>query len=426
MECTVPLEVGLATEHADLASLERTVSGALAEVGRALWAALLGRLEAALPEPVACGRCGGALKANGRAPRRLVTLAGEVELRRRRFRCTGCGAEHVPLDAALGLPPRAQHSLGVRERALWLVDELSYARTARTLEELRGLPVSHGELHRWVAQEGAAIEASHARAQAQLFEAGRLPEAEAGLATAWISADGTMIHDRASGTSLEVKVGLVFSGAERVGLDRWRLLDRRLYGGTESWQQFGERFVALCARAGVFEAARRIFVSDGADAIRLLRERYFPDALELLDWYHLVERLRHGVGHAHPDVLSSAIGAAAPGDVEALLAILRRHARALVERDPDQALRADLLVGYVATNRRAIANYRIVPLASSGPMEKAVDIVVARRFKLRGMSWFRRGVTHLLRLRLLRLNGTWGRYWAERFRAALRPWPAAA
>ena len=78
------------------------------------------------------------------------------------------------------------------------------------------------------------------------------------------------------------------------------------------------------------------------------------------------------------------------------------------------------------TNRRGIANYRIVPLASSGPMEKAIDIVVARRFKLRGMSWFPRGVTHLLRLRLLRLNGTWGRYWAARFRVALRPWPAAA
>lgn len=59
-------------------------------------------------------------------------------------------------------------------------------------------------------------------------------------------------------------------------------------------------------------------------------------------------------------------------------------------------------------------------------MEKAVDIVVARRFKARGMSWFRRGVSALVRLRLLRLNGTWTRYWHERFAAALRPWPSAA
>jgi hypothetical protein len=426
MECTVPLEVCLVTEHADLASLERVIAGALAEAGRQLWQALVARVEAVLPAPAACRECGAPMKAKGRAPRRLVTLAGEVELHRQRYRCTGCGSERVPLDEALGLEPRVQHSLGVRGRALSPVTELSYARTAANLDELGGLPVSRGELHRWVREEGAALEDLQARAQAELFEAGQLPVAEAETETAWISADGTMVHDRGSGTSMEVKVGLTWSGTERLGRERRALRDRRLHGGTEGWHQFAERFVALCARAGVFEAGRRIFVSDGADTIRWLRERYFPDALELLDWYHLVEQLRSGVGQAYPEVLSTALGAPAPGDFAALLAILRSHARSIAASDPDQATRAGALIGYVANNRQGIANYRFVPLASSGSMDKSIDIVVARRFKLRGMSWFRHGVTHLLRLRLMRLNGTWDRYWAGRFQAALRPWPAAA
>jgi hypothetical protein len=118
MECTVRVEVDLATEHADVGSLERTISAALVEVGARLWAELVERLEAALPRPASCPACGGRLKANGRARRRLVTLAGEVELRRQRYRCLGCGGEVVPLDAALGLEPRTQHTLGVRERAL--------------------------------------------------------------------------------------------------------------------------------------------------------------------------------------------------------------------------------------------------------------------------------------------------------------------
>jgi len=42
------------------------------------------------------------------------------------------------------------------------------------------------------------------------------------------------------------------------------------------------------------------------------------------------------------------------------------------------------------------------------------------------MSWFRRGVSALVRLRLLRLNGTWTRYWSERFATLLRPWPLPA
>jgi hypothetical protein len=114
-----------------------------------------------------------------------------------------------------------------------------------------------------------------------------------------------------------------------------------------------------------------------------------------------------------------------PGDVDALLAILRAHARHLEADDPEQATRCRAVVGYVTNNRRGIANYRIMPLASSGPMEKAVDIVICRRFKTRGMSWFRRGVSHLLHLRLLRLNRRWDRYWAERFTASLQPWPSA-
>ena len=40
-------------------------------------------------------------------------------------------------------------------------------------------------------------------------------------------------------------------------------------------------------------------------------------------------------------------------------------------------------------------------------MEKAVDVVVARRFKARGMSWLRHGVSALVRLRTFRLSGIW-------------------
>jgi hypothetical protein len=423
----VSLTVQLHPGGADIGSLERAISAGLAEVGRQLWAEVIGTLERLLVAPRGHAGCGGLLRSNGRAPRRVVTLAGGVELRRRRYRCGACDAETVPLDDALGLEPRMQHSLGVRERALLLLTELSYAKSARTLDELRGIGVSHGQLHRWAAEEGARIDAQvAARTEAVLGahpdrgSTGRMP------GDVWVSVDGTMVNDRWSGTHLEVKVGLVFTGTEQVGRDRRALLDRHLVGATGSWTTFAERFTAACAALGVYEAERILFVSDGAAAIRWIRERSFPDAIELLDWYHLVEQLRYGVGRQHEEVLSTALGAAMSGDVDALLAILRAHARAIEGDDPEQALRCRSVIGYVTNNRRGIANYRVVPLASSGPMEKAVDLVVCRRFKTRGMSWFRQGVSALLHLKLLRLNGTWDRYWAGRLGAARRPWPTAA
>ena len=423
----ISLTLELRPEGADIGSLERAVSAGLADVARQLWAELIDTLERSLVVGRGHVGCGGIVKANGRAPRRIVTLAGEVELSRRRYRCGACAAEFVPLDEVLSLAPRMQHTLGVRERALFLVTELSYAKSARTLDELRAIGVSHGQLHRWVKEEGARIEADiMARTEALL---GVHPERTSSGRMAgdvWVSADGTMVNDRGSGTHMEVKLGLVFTGSERVGRDRRRLLDRHLVGATGSWTTFAERFTAACAAMGVYEAERILFVSDGAMAIRWIRERSFPDAIELLDWYHLVEQLRYGVGRQHEAVLSTALGAAMPGDIEALLAILRSHARALERDDPEQALRCRGVIGYVENNRRGIANYRIVPLASSGPMEKGVDISICRRFKTRGMSWFRKGVSHLLHLKLLRLNGTWDHYWAERLGAALRPWPVAA
>jgi len=58
----------------------------------------------------------------------LVILTGDVEISRRGYRCIGCAAEVVPLDAALGLEPRTQHTLGVRGRGLWLVIEMPAGR----------------------------------------------------------------------------------------------------------------------------------------------------------------------------------------------------------------------------------------------------------------------------------------------------------
>jgi uncharacterized protein UPF0236 len=424
MEHTVTLAVTLRTEHADLGSLERAVDAALAEAGQALWAELVRRLEAALPVPTGC-LCGGTLKANGRAPRRLVTLAGEVDLRRRRFRCRACGSEVVPLDIALGLEPRIQHSLGVRERALWLVTEMSYAKTAATLDALRRLPVSHGELHHWVAAEGARIEATIvAETEAILGDQPTRAPTARSAGDVWVQADGTMVHGR-TGALFEAKVGLVFRGTRRTGRTRRALVDRTYVAETANWTTFAERLVATCARLGVYDAERIFFVSDGAAAIRWIRERSFPTAIELLDWYHLTEQLKRGIGLAYPDVLERALRAAEPGDVDRLLAVLQGHARRLAGEDLELGLRTETTIGYVTSNRQAIANYRIVPLASSGPMEKGVDLTICRRFKLRGMSWYRRGVSHLLRLRILRLNGTWASYWAERFAAVLRPWPSA-
>ncbi len=81
---------------------------------------------------------------------------------------------------------------------------------------------------------------------------------------------------------------------------------------------------------------------------------------------------------------------------------LRRQSR-------DPTLRAKLLdlINYIENNREGIEDASKVDFYGSGPIEKAVDITICRRFKKRGMSWYVHKANPLLALRLLKLNGQW-------------------
>lgn len=173
-------------------------------------------------------------------------------------------------------------------------------------------------------------------------------------------------------------------------------------------------------------AERICSVSDGAASIRRVRERAFPTAIELLDRHRLVEALRRAVGDERPDRLEQAVAVAALGDAERLAELLAGWAFEEAGADLERANRLAAAHGCVVNNQRGIENCAIVPLAPSGPTGRAVDIVIARRLKARGMSWSRRGVSALVRLRLLRPDRTWDRHWSERLAAALRPWPSSA
>ncbi|MDF1541883.1 MAG: hypothetical protein P1P71_02080 [Anaerosomatales bacterium] len=65
------------------------------------------------------------------------------------------------------------------------------------------------------------------------------------------------------------------------------------------------------------------------------------------------------------------------------------------------------LLFYIRSNALGIENYTRTDLFGSGCVEKAVDILISRRFKLRGMSWLKPGAQGMVKLKVLRYNRTW-------------------
>jgi hypothetical protein len=160
------------------------------------------------------------------------------------------------------------------------------------------------------------------------------------------------------------------------------------------------------------EAREVIFISDGAKWIRKLKEGYFPGAIGVLDIWHLERELRLVLGAEREGLVAGLKGLALQGKGQEIIKRLTRESRRC--SDPQQALKILETAGYVMSNLDWIENIPKVDGYGSGPVEKTVDITVARRFKRRGMSWRRARVNPLLKLRLLKLNGEWNQYWQDR------------
>jgi len=54
---------------------------------------------------------------------------------------------------------------------------------------------------------------------------------------------------------------------------------------------FGWQLLFLARQVGYHRAACRVFLADGARWLWELADLHFPDAIQILDWYHLVEHV---------------------------------------------------------------------------------------------------------------------------------------
>ncbi len=411
-EITLSLTVRIVLRQTDVHWIEAEL---LEERTRLFGEALhrvVAEIEGSVLAEACCPTCGGGLVGNGRVPLVLETLLGRLEYARQRCRCPRCGVDVYPLDTALGLLPGTGSTLGVRERALWAVTEVSYAKASAFLAKFTSLAVSHGRIHGWVREEGQHLEAQEAAQQAATFG----PRPTAGPAALgpprlYVQVDGTLVRDRDAG-HMECKVGIVYSERALISRHRIALLDKRTYASFDDAATFGERFWSHAAAQGAATAQQIVFVSDGAAWIHTLQQAYFPGALVLLDPWHLEQRLWEVCGAERPRLVAACLAAAWQGDVLALQRRLRTM-RARVAA-PERRAAMDELLGYIAANAEGIRNLARLEATGSGAVEKTVDVVVTHRYKKRGMSWRRPGSRALLKLRLLRLNGEWEAYWQAR------------
>ena len=400
-------------EECSIDKLDQALDVAIKRRQRAVFKEYMEREDARLvKENRTCPKCGQAMSINSRQTRRMGILAGPVTIYRRRLRCRVCGLERYPLDEKWTRSRR--HTLPVIERALYLATDTSYEKAAAALKKLTGAEMSHGQIQMLAKEEGAQAGRELDKQAHDLFGLGLDPGEIIKRGkddTIIIAVDGGMIPDRATKDDFEAKVGVIYGIKAQVSKGRMALVDRVAYASLEDGFRFGQKLFCLARRHGVLSAGRALLIGDGAAWIRHLAADFFPQAVYLLDLFHLKRRINQVLNTDQDEALACAIvEACQKGEPRRALSLLHGyHAQT-----PEHAEELRKLQGYIYTNREGIANYARSDLFGSGAVEKAVDILISRRFKMRGMSWLKGGAKGMLALRLLRFNGQWDAYWKQR------------
>ena len=398
----------------DINSLEQQIKAALREKGKKMLEEAVEKIEkkAAKKKKRKCS-CSGKWRHKGRSKNTINSMLGPVNYTRTRLRCRKCGKEYYPLDEYLGINTETKATAGLIEQSLYLSTDTAYDRVSDMQDKLTGVKVSGRQIQNWVKAEGTRIKEKAAQERKEIFDKCEIPENEETRDRVFVQVDGTFVKNRKKSISrsMECKVGIIYSKKVKVSKNRMKILDKRTYATTQDIETFREEFIAECNRWGVWDAKELLFVGDGASWIKRICTEDFTDAVYLLDFWHLAENISRALGEEHRIASENWISEVrASYDAELLL----ERIKALYARisDPERQEKLRELYEYVKNNEDGINNWKKVNcLGASGAIEKTVDVAVARRFKLRGMSWLYPGLSSLLALRVLKMNGEWDSYW---------------
>ena len=235
-------------------------------------------------------------------------------------------------------------------------------------------------------------------------------------------------------------LGLHYSGRARRyarrGSASVKLKDKRWILSSGSIALFGRRLA--WQRLRHYEGARHeVILSDGDEGLQWVREREFPQAVWLLDRWHIARSVRELVGNDRSQY-QRIMRPVWKADSEAVLEALRESS--LQQSRPEQF---HTLFGYVLGNRDGIDNWRLIPAtlrrsigrkiapvrAGSGVIEKNIEVRINRRFKRQGRSWSRRGAEHLAQLLWLQSHSLdWSHWWRKTALAKVKVnpgWPSS-
>jgi len=378
-------------------------------------------------ESLRCATCERLLSARPAVPRTAQTMIGDIEVQRPYFYCHYCHRGRYPLDESLGLSA-GRMQLDVQQAAVDLATELPYETAATLFGHLSGITVSSERMHTFTnrtAEGLSVVEVAPSRDEidqrvAQVA-AGRFrrPVLVLGIDGAYVPSRPESARGRRPGQA-----------RQRARRAQWRhewyeakgfrlyLLDGDRIVHVLSWHQvqtegdLGEALQQI-KKAGLIpeDTVRLCVIGDGAEWIWKHVQALFPQACQVLDYYHCAEYLHKVAKAQYSDPLQAWewVEATLPrlymGKVGWVLGGLRR-----MQPTSEEALKAIDNCWVYLNDHRGRTHYRKFrrggyPLGSGG-MESSNKFICHVRLKRSGAWWYEVNSNQMLALRCAKYNGT--------------------
>jgi hypothetical protein len=285
-----------------LSDMERRIRAALLQLGQFLLGAWLLLQEGIYPDSEIKCRCGGKAHYQCRREGQLITLLGRVSYKRAYYLCPQCHQGTYPLDERLGLRP-GEMSAEVESLLGMTGASVTFAKGSKLFEHLTLVALSPQSMDTATQKMGAEVvrleqewkQASEdglaLRKQERAVKEGRL----------YGALDATKVHtherqgDEDEGWR-DLKVGAWFVSAApppEAPQEDWDIQAQEIsyYCDIAEAKDFGPLMWATGVQRKALQAQELIFLGDAAEWIWNLVRDYFPEAVQIVDWFHACEHL---------------------------------------------------------------------------------------------------------------------------------------
>lgn len=417
-----------------IGDVEMALREGLREIGRSALKCFLENADGELEAEIECA-CGGKLKYQRRREATIWSVFDKVVYQRAYYASCACGKGHAPVDRRYGIEPGKvtaglAHLIALsginkafEDGRKWLKEFLLFEISENTV---RAETQKMGELQRQADTE--VVKEMQDESGLQKRERSQPPAPD--ILYGSIDAAKVRIEPRDEKEKAvesremwrDLKAGCWYEGeivphrqrsvrqkdkAQREGVVL-RAKNQQYFCDIEKAEEFGKLLWATGCAVGADRARILVFICDGAVWIWNLIIHYFPNAIQIVDWYHAVDRLKRIAEEAFSNLderqawLENSTEDLWQGRVEAVI-----EACQLLERKSNLAKQSLLYYGN-NMERMRYAQFRAAGyLIGSGVIESGCKQIVTQRLKLPGAQWNLEGAVLTAKARTAWMSGNW-------------------